>query len=100
MKRLLAAAVKGSWEGDWQTAQGNERAVVTSPIGEGEMVWLEVEAVDEGSMVLHKLLLSADPLILRHLRLVRYRVVKDGSRAIEESATTVEMILANGTPST
>jgi len=100
MKRLIAAAVKGSWEGDWQTAQGNERAIVSHPIGEGEKVWLEVEAVDEGVAILHKLLLSADPLILSHLRLVRYRVVKDGSRAIEESATTVEMILSNGSTPT
>src|SRR5437660_8418594 len=72
MKRLLAVAVKGSWESEWQTAQGNEQAVIAHPIGKGELVWLEAEASDEGVTVLRKFLLSADPTVLNYLKLTRY----------------------------
>lgn len=93
MKRLVALAIEGSWEGDWQTAHGNEQAVVAYPIGQGERVTLE--GVDiEGS--LFELLLSSQQVVIDGLQLARYRIVKDSSNAIESRPTTVELILSNG----
>jgi hypothetical protein len=90
MKRLLAIGVTDSWEGQWHSPQGNERAIIASPIGKGEEVRLEV-VLESDSIEL--MLLSAEPLILDVTNWLRYRVVKDSSRAIEKTATSVEMIL-------
>lgn len=90
MKRLLAIGVTDSWEGQWHSPQGNERAVIASPIGEGEEVRLEVVFKSDSIELLS---LSAEPLILDISNWLRYRVVKDSSRAIEKAATSVEMIL-------
>ncbi len=98
MKRLIAVAVKGSWEGDWQRAQGNEVAVIAAPIGEGEEVWLEMESGNgDGNRKWTKVLLrSGAPFSLKSTGLIRYRLVKDGSRAVEALPTSVEMVLSNG----
>jgi len=96
MKRLVALAVRDTWEGDWQTAHGNELAAVAHPIGKGERVWLEVTSHGEGIATKSKLLLSAEPTLLRGLHIDRYRIVKDSSVAEERQATTVELILSNG----
>lgn len=91
MKRLLAVGVKGSWEGEWQPAQGNERAIAAGPIGKGETVHLEVERTNgDGVLVIS---LSDGPVLLQVGEWVRYRVIKDGSRATESLPTTVEMTL-------
>lgn len=91
MRRLLALGVDGSWEGQWHTPQGNERAIVAAPIGEGEEVRLEVESIHGLSPVM--ILLSAEPTLIQVEDWVRFRIVKDGSRAIERRATSVEIIL-------
>jgi hypothetical protein len=93
---LLAVSVTGDWEGDWQTAQGNERSVVAAPVGEDEVVYLEVASNDS----VERMILSDIPLLLRLSENSRYRVVKEGSGATESLATTVEVVLSNGkTPS-
>lgn len=94
MKRLAALGIVGTWEGEWQRAQGNEREVIAFPIGEGESVALEVETLDK---TIHRIGLSARRTIL-DITFSRYRIVKDASRAIASLPTTVEMIL--GSPST
>lgn len=91
MKRLLAIGVIDSWEGTWHFPQGNEGAVIAAPIGKGEEVRLEVELTEEPSVLV--IPLSAEPVHLQTENWVRYRVVKDASRAIERLATSVEMIL-------
>lgn len=91
MKRLLAIGVTDSWEGQWHAPQGNEVAIIAAPIGNGEEVRLEVELV-RNPYVLY-IQLSAEPLPIETETWVRFRVVKDGSRAIERRATSVEMIL-------
>ncbi len=93
MKRLLAIGVIDSWEGQWHVPQGNEHSVIAAPIGKGEEVRLEVELY-RNPYVLY-IQLSADPTLLDIGNMVRYRVVKDGSRAIERLATSVEMILTH-----
>ncbi len=93
MKRLLAVGVIDSWEGEWQKAQGNERSVAAAPIGEGEQVHLEVEHTD-GRVEL--LSLSGVPVLLLMERESRYRVVKHGNGVEVPLATTVEVILSNG----
>jgi hypothetical protein len=98
MRRLLAVGVKESWVGEWQLTQGNEEAVLAAPIGEGEVVWLEVEAADGTNR--HKLRLSAIPTSIFLDKSSRYRVVKDCGGAAEPLATTVEVILSNGETST
>ena len=92
MRRLLAIGVIGSWEGEWQRAQGNERSVVAAPIGEGERVCLEVESGDS----VEQFQLSDIPFLLRMTRESRYRVVKHGNGVDVPLATTVEVILSNG----
>ena len=96
MKRLVAVGVKDSWEGGWQYAQGNERAAIAAPIGEGEKVWLEVEAYGDGAAEHKRISLSVSPALLVGLDIIRYRVVKDTSQAVEILPTTVELILGNG----
>jgi len=98
MKRLIAVGVTGSWEGDWQPAQGNEVAVVAYPVGEEERVILEI--VDKGGIAWSLLLSEGIAASLDEKKLARYRVVKDGSRATVQTPTTVEMILSNGSSST
>lgn len=95
MRRLLAVGVTESWTGDWQTTQGNERAIVAAPIGVGERVWLEVESPD----LVETFQLSAIPLVLNLERSSRYRVVKDCSGAASHCPTSVEVILSNGSAS-
>jgi hypothetical protein len=98
MRRLLAVGVKYSWEGDWQQAQGNERAAVAAPIGQGERVWLEVRSHDGNLRMRTEL--SATPVPIHLDRHSRYRIVKDCSGAAAPLATTVEVILSNGQAST
>lgn len=95
MKRLAALGVIGSWESGWQRAHGNERGVMAAPIGRGESVVLEAE-LETGEI--KRLELSAQQVPL-DFSFARYRIVKDASRAEETLATTVEMILSNGTAS-
>ncbi len=94
MRRLLAIGVVGTWEGAWQKAQGNERSVAAAPIGEGEQVYLEVERADSP---IESFLLSDMPVPLQLERGSRYRVVKHGNGVETPIATTVEVILSNGT---
>lgn len=96
MRRLLAVGVTGSWEGEWQKAQGNERSVVAAPIGEGERVCLEVESGDS----VEQFQLSDVPFLLRMTQESRYRVVKYGNGVDAPLATTVEVMLSNGKAST
>lgn len=96
MRRLLAIGVVGSWEGEWQKAQGNERSVVAAPIGDGEKVYLEVESGDS----VEQFQLSDIPFLLYMARESRYRVVKHGNGAETPLATTVEVILSNGSLNT
>ena len=92
MRRLLAIGVVGSWEGEWQRAQGNERSVMAAPIGEGERVRLEVDSGDS----VEQIMLSDVPSLLQLTRESRYRVVKDCSGVEGTQATTVEVTLSNG----
>ena len=94
MRRILAVGVVDSWEGGWQLVQGNERAAVASPIGDGEDVWLE----GEGDDICDVIKLSPVPIILDVTLWRRYRVIKDGSRAMRKLPTTVEMILNGSAP--
>src|SRR6267154_1864426 len=94
MRRMIAVGVVGSWAGDWQIVQGNERAAVASPIGDGEKVWLE----EEGDDVCDVVNLGPIPIILDVTFWRRYRVIKDGSRAKHELPTTVEIILNVSAP--
>ncbi len=93
MKRLLAVAVAGPWEGDWQQSQGNELAAIAAPVGEGEQVTLEVET---GVAVVGLFLSSEPSLVPRNC--LRYRVVKTSVRE-DAVHTTVEMILRGPTSS-
>ena len=93
MRRLLAIGVMGSWEGEWQPVQGNERSAVAAPIGEGEQVCLEVERADSP---IESFPLSDIPVLLQLERGSRYRVVKHGNGVDVPLATTVEVILSNG----
>lgn len=96
MKRLVALAVRSTWEGDWQTGHGNELAAVAYPVGTDEKVWLEILSSAGGVATRKKLLLSAVPTSLRDLRIDKYRVVKDSTNAKDCQPTTVELILSNG----
>ncbi len=97
MRRLLAVGVVGSWEGEWQPVQGNERAAVAAPIGEGEQVYLQVERAD---YPIEAFPLSDTPVLLHLERGSRYRVVKHGNGVDTPLATTVEVILSNGSLNT
>lgn len=68
---------------------------MAAPIGRGESVVLEAE-LETGEI--KRLELSAQQVPL-DFSFARYRIVKDASRAEETLATTVEMILSNGTAS-
>jgi len=92
MRRLLAVGVIGAWEGEWQAVQGNERSVSAAPIGDGERVYLEVASGDS----VEQFELSDIPFLLRLARESRYRVVKYGNGVDVPLATTVEVILSNG----
>ena len=94
MRRLVALSVEGSWSSDWQPASGTERAAVAGPIGKGEEVWLEVESRIGGEVTVRRLLLSAIPFLISE-RIERYRVIKDSTRAVEKTATTVELLLGS-----
>jgi hypothetical protein len=93
MRRLLAVGVIGSWEGEWQKAQGNELSVAAAPISEGEQVYLQVERADSP---IEAFPLSDIPVLLQMERGSRYRVVKYGNGVDAPLATTVEVILSNG----
>lgn len=96
MKRLVALAVRSTWEGDWQTGHGNELAAVAYPVGVDERVWLETISSAGGLVTRKKMLLSAVPTSLEGLRISRYRVVKDSTNAKDCQPTTVELLLSNG----
>lgn len=95
-KKLIAVGVIGNWTGPWHSAQRSEYGAAAGPIAPGERIRLEIE-VEEGSPVHYDL--GPVPISFRSDAWKRYRVIKSCASAAAPVPTTVEVLLANGSPS-